>query len=184
MGAIYKPTNEVLPYSMIPYFMIISHRCSAVDKETSETMCALALFPGLSARGGPGTHCLCMLKIFRYIFRKKLCALPCSYAEPTKNTELTLNYRLQQRFNLQNPAGILLFRHGSIIFPNAQSNRKITNWLLKRPIGRHRIFIRLPLCSTSALNTIGFYSRNGTRYSVSNQQIAWSCIPLLGYSIL
>jgi len=40
----------------------------------------------------PGTHCLCMCKIFRYIFRIKLCALPCSYTEIIliKNTELSL----------------------------------------------------------------------------------------------
>ena len=42
----------------------------------------------------------------------------------TKNTELS---RFQQRFNLQNPARMLLFRCGSIIFPNLHSNRKITN---------------------------------------------------------
>ena len=41
----------------------------------------------------PGTHCLRMRKIFRYLFRKKLRALPCPYAEDylTKNTELSLN---------------------------------------------------------------------------------------------
>ena len=45
-------------------------------------------------------------------------------------------FRLQQRFNLQNPARILLFRHDSIIFPFKQKKVKID--LPKRPIGSHR----------------------------------------------
>ena len=39
----------------------------------------------------------------------------------TKNTELS---RFQQRFNLQNPARILLFRCGSIIFPKLTLKQK------------------------------------------------------------
>ena len=35
----------------------------------------------------PGTHCLRMRKIFRYIFRKKLHALPCPYAVDYTNQE-------------------------------------------------------------------------------------------------
>ena len=35
----------------------------------------------------PGTHCLCMHKIFRYIFCKKLRALSCLYAEDYTNQE-------------------------------------------------------------------------------------------------
>ena len=85
---------------------------------TSQLPSTLALFPGPSPlkRGLVHTVCACG-EIFRYIFHKKLCALFCPYAEDYTNQE----YRLQRRFNCR----ILLFRRGSIIFPNVQSNRKL-----------------------------------------------------------
>ena len=88
----------------------------------------------------------------------------------TKNTEIYLNYRLQQQFNLQKPAGIILFRCDSINFPNVQSNRKVTNQFTKKARS-------YTVCS-GTLNTIGLYNRNGAQYSLSKQQISRSCSPL------
>ena len=42
----------------------------------------------------PGTHCLRMREIFGYIFRKKLHALPCPYAEDYTNQEYRAFYTL------------------------------------------------------------------------------------------
>ena len=69
----------------------------------------------------PGTHCLRMHKIFHYIFHKKLLC-----------TFLSICWRLYRVF-FELDSGdltciallgyLLLFRCGSIIFPNIQSNR-------------------------------------------------------------
>ena len=93
----------------------------------------------------PGIHCLCMCEVFHYIFHKKLCTLFACMQKIilTKNTELLWN-RHKRRYNLQNPAGILLFRRSSIIFLNVQSNRKVINKL---------IYQKGPLVATASLRT-------------------------------
>ena len=48
----------------------------------------------LSTEERPGTHCLHMREIFHYIFRKKLCALPCPYAEDYTNQEYRAFFEL------------------------------------------------------------------------------------------
>jgi len=49
---------------------------------------AISLVPRpLPPEERPGTHCLRMRKIFRYIFRKKLRTHPCPYAEDYTNQE-------------------------------------------------------------------------------------------------
>ena len=48
----------------------------------------------------PGTHCLYMLKIFQYIFRKKLCGLPCPYAEHYTNQEYRAFFKIDSSDNL------------------------------------------------------------------------------------
>ena len=45
----------------------------------------------------PGTDCLHMRKIFRYIFRKKLCGLPCLYVEEYTNQEYRVFFQLMQK---------------------------------------------------------------------------------------
>ena len=64
---------------------------------------------------------------FHCIFRKMLHALPCLMWKIILRIQSFLWNRSKQWSNLQNPAGILLFRRGRIIFSNIQSNRKVTN---------------------------------------------------------
>ena len=61
-----------------------------IDENLCEIRLWLASFPGPSPpEERPGTHCLRMREIFRYIFRKKLCALVrIQKITLTKNTEL------------------------------------------------------------------------------------------------
>ena len=55
----------------------------------------LASSPGPSPpEERPGTHCLRMREIFCYIFREKLRALPCPYAEDYTNQEYRAFYTL------------------------------------------------------------------------------------------
>ena len=58
----------------------------SISVNYSNTFASLVPRP-LSTEERPGTHCLCMREIFRYIFRKKLRALPCPYAEDYTNQE-------------------------------------------------------------------------------------------------
>ena len=115
-----------------------------------------------------------LCKIFRYIFRKKLRALPCPYAEDYTSQECRPFFKIHSSDNstyVQNPAGIL-FRCASIIFPN------IERWqidLPKRAVSSHMSSHRnthrssYAVCSGSALNMIDLHNRNGTRYSLSKQ---------------
>ena len=54
----------------------------------------------LSTEERPGTHCLHMREIFHYIFRKKLCALPCPYAEDYTNQEYRAFFELDSSDDL------------------------------------------------------------------------------------
>ena len=74
-----------------------------------------------------GAHCLLMREIF---FITVLCTS--LSVQKIIRIQSFLWTRLQRRFNLQNPAGILLFRRGSIIFPNVQPYRKVTNRFTKK----------------------------------------------------
>ena len=83
-----------------------------------------------------GAHCLLMREIF---FIKVLCTS--LSVQKIIRIQRFLWTRLQRRFNLQNPNGILLFRRGSIIFPALQKGNK--SIYQKSPVGSHRILTSL-----------------------------------------
>ena len=61
----------------------------------------LASFPGPSPpEERPATHCLRMREIFRYIFRIKLRALPCPYAEDCTHQEYRAFFELDSSDDL------------------------------------------------------------------------------------
>ena len=62
-------------------------------------VCSLDPRP-LSPEERPGTHCLRMCKIFRYIFCKILCALHCPYAEDYTNQEYRAFFELDSSNDL------------------------------------------------------------------------------------
>jgi len=82
----YVPLLQLL---WLKYHMQELHTLMASKKPSREihAICCLALSPGPSPRGEAWYTCLPMREIFRYIFHKKLCALPCWYAEDYTNQE-------------------------------------------------------------------------------------------------
>ena len=68
-----------------------------------------------------------MCKIFCYISHKKLHALTLSICGRLYQPRIQSVPRLQQRFNLHNPARMLLFRCDRVNFSQLKSNRKVTN---------------------------------------------------------
>ena len=65
-------------------------------------MMGIASFPGPSPlpEERPGTHCLRMCKIFRYIFRKKYRAHPCPYVDDYTNQEYRAFFELDSSNDL------------------------------------------------------------------------------------
>ena len=87
--------------------------------------------------------------------------------------------RHQQRCNLQNPAGILIFQTWQYHFPNVKSNRKVTKSIYpKRSLVATEILssLRTQLVAASPWTQINLYNRNSAHYSLSKQRIAWSCM--------
>ena len=82
----------------------------------------------------PGTHCLRMRKIFHYLFRKKLCALPCPYVEDYTNQEYRAFFELDSSDDLtcRTPLGYYFSDVAVSFFQNVQSNRKVTNRFTKK----------------------------------------------------
>ena len=115
-----------------------------------------------SPRGGlVHTVCACA-KFSLYIFRKKLRALPCPYAKDYT--------RLKRRFNLQNPAGILLA--WQCHFPKRTVQQKVRFTKKARQWYPQNTYVpSYTVCSASTLNTIGLYNRTGARYRLSKQRI-------------
>ena len=80
---------------------------------------APSLTPSLTPKERPGTHCLHMHEIFHYIFRKKLHALPCLYAEDYTNQEYRaffeihssddLTYRTLLKYFSEVPVSLIFF---------------------------------------------------------------------------
>ena len=128
---------------------------------------SFAPLPFSPRRGLVHTVCACA-KFSLYIFRKKLRALPCPYAKDYT--------RLKRRFNLQNPAGILLFRRGSVIFPNVYTVQQKVRFTKKaRQWYPQNTYVpSYTVCSASTLNTIGLYNRTGARYRLSKQRITFT----------
>ena len=109
----------------------------------------------------PGTHCLCMVETFHYIFRKKLGPLTLSVSGNDTNQEYRALFKMDSIGNLT--CRILLEYYFSdmavSLFQNLQSNRKVTNQFA---IVSHRnsCLSSYMACSGFVLKTIGLYNRS------------------------
>ena len=92
---------------------------------------------------------------------------------PRRGLVHCLRMRMRKIFRYISVKSFVVFRRGSIIFPNIQSNRKVTNQFTKagRSGQPQKYFPSYTVCSASALSTIGLYNRNTARYSLTMQQI-------------
>ena len=78
----------------------------------------------------------------------------------------------------------LAFRCGSVIIPNVQSNRKVTNRFTRKArqwYPQNTYLSSYTVCNASTLNTIGLYNKTGAQYRLSKQRIAFTNPLKMGY---
>ena len=105
----------------------------------------------------PGTHCLHMHEIFCFIFRKKLCALPCPYAEDYTNQEYRVFIEIHSSNDLTYRTMLGYFSKVPASFFRKVKNRFTKKgWAVSSHTSSHRntYLSSYTICSGSALNTI------------------------------
>ena len=125
-------------------------------------------------RRGLVQHCLGMREIFRYIFRKTLRTLPVRM----RNIVL-LN---QEYFELDCTAMIYLaepFWDTTFQTWHHHFSKRTVQQKGNKPVYQKGPLVATEylstICSTSGLNPVSLYNKNGARYNVSEQQIARCC---------
>ena len=104
----------------------------------------------------PGTHCLRMHEIFRYIFRKKLRAPPCPYADDYTNQEYRAVFEIHSSNDLTYRTLLGYFSEVPVsVFQTQKGNKSLS--LLAR-MTQSRVRCRIGYSTIIALFQFCYYS--------------------------